>query len=338
MSKVKFGIQLPNWDPTNRPKPRPYFSALYYKIKKYYPELTIQTALEAEKHGYDSIWVIDHLSKTTGNQLMECWTMMTWLAAHTKNIRIGSLVICAMYRHPALLAKMASTLDRLSNGRLELGLGACNNNNQQEAEPRGMRWAGPRTRLQILTETVEICKEIWTKEKATYDGKHFQLKDVVCEPKPVQKPHPPILIAGTGEKVTLKVVAKHADKSNFGFLPLNDFKHHLDVLKNHCDRVGRDYDSIEKTAEIGVIVHPSREEYLVDMRRRFEANVGVGTFEKWLKGAENFWVAGTPDECAEQLQDYVNLGVGHFMIRFGDLPHFNGMRLFAEEVAPKLNP
>ncbi|MHA2394626.1 MAG: LLM class flavin-dependent oxidoreductase, partial [Promethearchaeota archaeon] len=131
-------------------------------------------------------------------------------------------------------------------------------------------------------------------------------------------------------------VAKHADKSNFGFIPIELFKHKLSVLKEHCKAIGREYDSIEKTNEVGVIIHRDRDEYLVDMKRRFEVNVGVGSFKDWLKSAEEAFIAGTPDECVNQLQEFVDVGVSHFMIRFGDLPSFDGMRLFVKEVAPKL--
>jgi len=337
MNKVKFGIQLPVWDPTYRPYPRPYFSALYHKIKTYNPELPIQTAQEAEKQGYDSVWVIDHLSNPQANKLLECWTTLSYLAAKTTTIRIGTLVLCPLYRHPSLLAKMASTLDILSNGRLELGLGSCAPTNRHEAKPRGMRWTNIGNRFQILEETIQICKEVWTKDRANFSGKHFQLKDLACEPKPVQKPHPPILIAGTGEKVTLKLVAKYADKSNFGFVPLDMIEQRLEVLRNHCVDVGRDYDSVEKTAEIGVIVHSDRDVYLEDMRERFRVNVGVGSFEEWLVGAEDFWVAGTPEDCVEKLQRYVDLGISHFMIRFGDLPDLEAVRLFSKKVIPKIN-
>ena len=338
MKAIKFGIMHTIYNPTYTPKPRtnPH-GTIYYKIQEPNPNQLNTITQEAEKLGYDSIWVVDHLSSTAENQRFECWTTMTWIAAQTKKIRIGSLVLCPLYRHPAILAKMASTLDILSGGRLELGLGACSRINKNEAKPRGIKWYGPRTRIEILEETAMILKGLWTEEKVTFNGKHYQLKDVFCEPKPVQEPYPPILIAGTGEKRTLKAVAKHADKSNFGFLPINEFKDKLEVLEKHCKDVGRDYDSIEKTAEIGVIIHSDRDRYLDAMRKRFEVNVGVGSFGEWLKDAEKHFVTGTPEECVDQIQAYVDYGVDSLMIRFGDLPDLDGMRLFKREVAPKIN-
>jgi F420-dependent oxidoreductase-like protein len=338
MKAIKFGVMHTIYNPTYTPKPRtnPH-GTIYYKLREPTPTLVNSIALEAEKLGYDSIWVVDHLSTTAENQRYECWTTMTWIAALTKKIRIGSLVICPLYRHPAILAKMASTLDILSGGRLELGLGACSRMNKNEATPRGIKWYGPRTRIEILEETLNILKDLWTKEKVSFHGKHYRLEDVFCEPKPTQKPHPPVLIAGTGEKHTLRVVAKYADKSNFGFYPINEFKDRLDVLEKHCKDVGRDYDSIEKTAEIGVIIHSDRDEYLEAMRKRFMANVGIGSFKEWLKDAEDHFITGTPEDCVEKIQTYIDYGVYSFMIRFGDLPDFNGMQLFKKEVIPKLN-
>lgn len=338
MSKVKFGIQLPVWSPSYRPKPRSFYPALQYKINKLDPINVKTTAIEAEKLGFNSIWVIDHLSKTSQNQQLECWTTMTWLAAQTHKIRIGSLVLCPLYRHPTILAKMASTFDVLSNGRLEMGLGACAPMNKDESLPRGITWRGPKTRLEMLGETVQVLKKLWTQEEASFEGKHFQLKKVNCLPKPVQKPHPPILIAGTGEKRTLRIVAEHADKSNFGLVSLEEFKRLVDVLRGHCMRVGRDFDSVERTTELCLVVHPTEEAYLKDMRQRFNAGVGVGSFDDWLRSAEELYIAGTPEMCVERIQSYVDYGANHFIFRFGDAPRLDGMRLFSEEVAPQIHP
>lgn len=338
MSKIQFGVQLPLWDPTFAPKPRqnPH-GTLYYKITKPNPILIKKIAKEAEKLGYESIWVIDHLSKTPSNIMFECWTTMTWLAAQTSKMRIGSLVMCPLYRHPTILAKMCSTFDVLSNGRLELGLGACASTNREEAAPRGIKWYGPKNRIEILEETIQILKELWTKEETNFTGKHFQLYKACCTPKPVQKPHPPITIASWGEKLGLRAVARHADRSNFGLIPIETIEHKLNVLRKHCESVGRDYESITKSAEIGVIIHQTYEEYVGEMRKRFDYNVGEGAFEEWMVEAERCFITGTPEMCVKQLQEYVDLGLSYFMIRFGDLPDTNGMQLFQKEVAPNIN-
>ena len=339
MLEVKYGIQLPIWDPTYIPKPRqnPH-GTLYYKIKKPRQSVILRIAQEAEKIGFESLWVVDHLSKSPGNQMFECWTTMTWLAALTSKIRIGSLVMCPLYRHPTILAKMCSTFDTLSNGRLELGLGSCATGSKQETEPRGINWYGPKNRIKILEEAIQILIELWTRDKSNFNGKYFQLKNTCCLPKPIQKPYPPITIAGWGEKLGLRAIARYADRSNFGFVPLDMIGHKLDVLKKHCEAFGRDYDRLSKSAEIGVILHPTYEEYMSEMRKRFEFNVGEGSFEDWVKDAEECFVAGTPEMCVEQLQEYVDMGLSYLMIRFGDFPDLDGMRLFQKEVAPKIKP
>jgi len=327
-----FGVMLPVMIPSG-PKPWPLYSALQYDYPRLDLDLVKEVAIEAESLGYHSVWVSDHLSRASCRERPECWTMMTWLAALTQRVRIGSMVLCNLYRHPALLAKMASTLDVLSGGRLEFGIGACWA--EDECLDRGMGWPSNASRLRMMREAVEICKGLWTQETTNYEGRYYQLKNVYSEPKPLQKPHPPIMIGGGGEYLTLKIVARHADKSNFGGR-LGDLTRRMNVLRRYCERVGRDYDSIEKTCNISVVVQPTREEYLEDMRRRYAADGAQGNFDDWLEKAEAFYIAGTPEECLEQLKPYVDLGVSMFVIRFGDIPSLNGMKLFSEEVAPKL--
>jgi alkanesulfonate monooxygenase SsuD/methylene tetrahydromethanopterin reductase-like flavin-dependent oxidoreductase (luciferase family) len=180
---------------------------------------------------------------------------------------------------------------------------------------------------------VRIIKSLWTQEHTDFEGRHYTLKDVYSEPKPLQKPHPPVMIGGGGEDFTLRLVAKYGDRSNFGG-SLTDVKRRMGALRRHCEDVGRDYDEITKSTNLGVIVHPTREEYLEDMWGRWEANRAHEPFEEWLGKAEGAYIAGTPDECVEQLRPYVELGVGLFVIRFGDIPSLDGLRLFSEKVAP----
>jgi F420-dependent oxidoreductase-like protein len=332
MADLKFGVMLPVMIPLG-PRPLPLYHALQYGYRKLDLDLVKEAALEAERLGYHSVWVSDHFSRAACRERPECWTTMTWLAALTSRIRIGSMVLCNLYRHPSLLAKMASTLDVLSGGRLEFGIGACWS--EDECADRGMGWPSNPVRLRMMREAVEICKGLWTQETTTYNGKCYQLENVYSEPKPLQKPHPPIMIGGGGEQFTLKIVARHADKSNFGG-GLGNLKRRINVLRRYCELIGRDFDSIEKTSNIAVVVHESEEKHVEDMRRRWEAGGSPGSFEGWLEKAEAFYIAGTPEDCVEQLRPYVELGVSMFVIRFGDIPSLDGMKLFVEEVAPNL--
>jgi F420-dependent oxidoreductase-like protein len=332
MGDVDFGVMLPVMVPSG-PRPLPFYHALQYRYGELDVGVVREVALEAERLGYHSVWVSDHLSREVCKERLECWTTMTWLATLTERVRLGSMVICNLYRHPGLMAKMASTLDRVSGGRLELGIGACWS--ELECTERGIEWPSPEVRLQMLGESVRIIKSLWTQERTDFEGRHYTLKDVYSEPKPLQKPHPPVMIGGGGEGFTLRLVAKYAERSNFGG-SLTDVERRMGALQRHCKDVGRDYDEITKSTNLGVVVYPSQEEYLEDMRGRWEANRVPEPFEEWLGKAEAAYVAGTPEECVEQLRPYVELGVEMFIIRFGDIPSLEGFRLFAEKVVPLL--
>jgi alkanesulfonate monooxygenase SsuD/methylene tetrahydromethanopterin reductase-like flavin-dependent oxidoreductase (luciferase family) len=313
--------------------PKPWILALQYKYNQLNFETVKQTALTAEELDYDSVWVVDHYSTPRTRQRLECWTTMTWLASITNKIRIGSLVLCPLYRHPSLLAKMASTLDHISNGRLELGLGACPSFNKNECDAMGVPWVGPATRIKMLKETVDVCKLLWKEYNANYNGDYYTLRDAVCEPKPLQKPHPPITIAGWGNRM-LRLIAEYADRVNFGGPQL--LAERIEVLKNHCESIGRDYESIEKTLSIAVVLKRTNEKYMDDMKKRFIADGGHGDFNDWLRRAEEYYIAGTPEECIEQFRPLLALGVTSFMIRFGDMPNLEDMSMFAKEVIPRL--
>jgi len=171
-----------------------------------------------------------------------------------------------------------------------------------------------------------------TEEKASYSGKHYLIKDAVCEPKPVQKPHPPIIIGGGGEKLTLRVTAQHADRYDWGYLPsLEAYMRKLKVLEKHCETMGRSFNDIEKSC------WPAGQIFIGDDRTELEEQV-----MRWVpKGVslEDFMrtnFVGTPEDCIKQLQQYMNLGVTQFMLFFGDLPVMNGLRLFAEKVIQKI--
>jgi alkanesulfonate monooxygenase SsuD/methylene tetrahydromethanopterin reductase-like flavin-dependent oxidoreductase (luciferase family) len=226
---------------------------------------------------------------------------------------------------------MASTLDVISEGRLEFGIGACWS--EDECIDRGIDWPKPSTRIGMLREAVEVCKNLWTREKSTYKGKYYQLEKVFSEPKPLQKPYPPIMIGGGGEQLTLKLVAQHADKSNFGG-PVDVVKRKLEILKEHCEKNGRDFNEIEKTMNIGVVVKPTYEEYVEDMKKRWTANGRPDSFDDWFGKTDSTYVSGTPEDCINQIQQYVEIGIKLIIIRVGDLPDLDGLRLFSEKVVP----
>jgi F420-dependent oxidoreductase-like protein len=262
--------------------------------------------------------------------ILECWTTLTALATQTKTIRLGTMVTCNQFRNPTLLAKMAATVDNLSNGRLELGIGAGVQKSEHTAY--GFPFPTSKTRIEHLDEATEIIKQLWTQEKTTYNGKHYKTKDAVCEPKPVQKPHPPIVIGGGGEKLTLRVTAKHADRFDWGYIPsLEDYKHKLKILKKHCEAVGRNFHEIEKSC------WPMGQTFLAEDQQDLKKKL-----PQWLpKGVtrkdfiqKNF--VGTPEDCIKQIHQYMELNINHFMLFFGDFPDLRGLKLFAEKVVPNI--
>src|SRR5436309_2472340 len=211
-------------------------------------ETMTRVAQEAETLGYDSIWLFDHFHTVptpTQEVTFECWTSTAALARDTKRVRIGQMVTCNGYRNPALLAKMASTVDTLSHGRLDFGIGA--GWHQQEFQAYGYDFPGGPTRLRQLREAVQIILKMWSDEKAAFEGNYYHVRGAINSPKGVQKPHIPLLIGGGGEQVTLKIVAQFADACNVGHLDNEGLEHKSSILKKHCEELGRDYNSIKRT-------------------------------------------------------------------------------------------
>ena len=319
MEKVQFGILI---DPPN------------FKYIK-------EVALQSEKLGFDSIWIYDHFfwegSRDTETEqvsdLLECTTVMSALAALTSRIRIGSLMLCNSYRNPSLAAKIGATLDMISNGRLEFGIGAGWKENEYIAY--GYPFSSPAVRIAQLKEAVTIIKKMWTEEKPSYKGKYYEIREALCEPKPVQKPHPPIWIGGEGEKLTLRVVAELADGSNWYGTP-EHFAHKLRVLESHCAKVGRSFDEIKKSwiGELfllpkGSNVRSNIEKYLAWMHDP-EGSKAPREYEKYVHRN----IVGTPDECISKIKEYVKLGVTRFYFESSTT---KSRAQFVEEVMPEFH-
>ena len=287
----------------------------------------VAIAQRAEDLGYDSIWVYDHVHnvpRPAHEAVFECWTTMAAISQRTSRIRLGQMVGCNSYRQPSLLAKITSTVDVISGGRLDWGIGA----GWYENEYRGYGYEFPaaKDRIGMLRETVEIVHSMWTKPETTFDGQHYQLRRANCDPKPVQTPHPPIWIGGGGEQLTLRVVARYADCSNFGGKP-DEFAHKCEILKGHCASVGRDYEEIRKTWSPEVFV------------RETEAEVAAaGTRSLWGEPVESWRdgnLVGTPEQVAEKIQAYLDLGCSGFIPWCADYPDTTSLELFATEVIPQ---
>ncbi len=209
-----------------------------------------ETARIAEQAGFDGFTVMDHyfqMDRTApaDDPMLEAYTTLGYLAGVTERMTLGVLVTGVMYRYPGLLAKIVTTLDVLSNGRARLGIGAS----WYEREQRGLGVpvVPMGERFERLEETLEICKQMWSDDNGPYEGRHYQLAETLCVPAAVQRPHPPIMVGGGGERKTLRMVAKHGDACNVFGVSADDVKHKFEVLREHCESEGRDYDEIVKT-------------------------------------------------------------------------------------------
>lgn len=207
-------------------------------------------ARTAEQVGCEHVSVMDHWFQMdqmfpVDNDMLEAYTTLGFLAAHTERVKLHVLVTGVTYRHPGLLAKIVATLDVLSGGRAGLGIGAAWY--QREHIGLGVPFPGVGERIERLEETLQICLQMWSDENGPYDGRHYRLAETLCVPRPLSRPHPPILIGGGGEKKLLRLVARYADVSNLIATDRGQVAHKLDVLRRHCDELGRDPDEIAKT-------------------------------------------------------------------------------------------
>jgi F420-dependent oxidoreductase-like protein len=208
------------------------------------------TAVAAEEAGCDWFTAMDHWFQmehfqTAHDPMLEGYSVLSFVAAKTERLRLGLLVTGVTYRHPGLLAKTVTTLDVLSGGRAMLGIGAAWY--EREHLALGVPYPPVAERFERLEEALQICEQMWSDSEAPYAGKHYQLAETICVPRPIQTPRPPILIGGGGEKKTLRLVAKYADACNLFATGHDMVAGKLDILRGHCDAVGRDYDTIQKT-------------------------------------------------------------------------------------------
>ncbi|MEO8603419.1 MAG: LLM class F420-dependent oxidoreductase [bacterium] len=282
----------------------------------------------ADAWGFHSLWNFDHfypIFVDPEGPCLESWTTLAALAQATTRARIGALVNGNTYRHPSLTAKMAVTLDHISGGRLNLGIGA----GWFELEHRqlGFDFKTVPARLQALDEACQIIKGLLTQPRTTLAGKHYQVSEALGLPLPVQRPHPPILIGGTGEKVLLKLVARHADMWNAS-ADVGRMAHLIGVIARHCEAIGRDPDSIEKT-----VLMPFA--YQADAAHgAMVCNLVAGMRGVTPEQAREGIMIGDKDECLATVERYRRVGVTHFIFMLFQPVRPDALQAFAEEVLP----
>lgn len=293
---------------------------------------------EVERLGFSSAWLADHVMPPPwippNTPRLECWTTISALAPETKTLRLGTSVLSNTFRHPSILAKMAATLDSISNGRLEFGIGA--GWNEAEHAAYGIPFPEPLIRIRRMEEAIKLIKMMWTEEKTTFKGRYYSLTEATLYPKPVQKPHPPIMVGGRGEKVMLKIVAEHADISNFDVRPSpptpEEYRGKVEVLMHHCSALGRDSGQIEKSLLTDVVIAENQQEVREKTRRfRQKASAMAGreiSFDDYCACR----IVGTPEECISKISEYVEVGATYFICQFPDLADLKPLEVFSEKV------
>ncbi len=261
----------------------------------------------ADQGGFASLWVMDHFFQIRGvgkvdEPMLESYAALSYLAAVTQHVRLGTLVTGVIYRHPGILVKTVTTLDVLSGGRAYLGIGAAWN--EQEAHGLGIPFPPLKERFERLEETLKIAKQMWSGQAAPFAGKYYQLEQALNVPPAISKPHPPILIGGMGEKKTLKLVAKYADACNlFAYGGPDSIRGKLEILRQHCAAVGRPYAEIEKTA-LGTV------------------NLAPGGM--------------TPDQVIEWCRSLSQAGIQHLIVNLPNVAEIKPLEIMAEKVIPAI--
>ncbi len=282
--------------------------------------------ITADGLGYHSGSLFDLLNIPT----LECWSTLCALAAVTQRIRLIPMVLANAYRPAPLLAKMSSTLDVISGGRLELGIGAGGGRSDHLAS--GIPFPPVRERVAMLGEAVQVIKRLWTEPKVDFEGRYYTLQGASNEPKPVQQPHPPILIGGHGERHLLRSVAEHADLCNIGNgMSVEEHQAKLDVLNQYCRDLGRDTSEIEVTHNTRVLIAENNAELekVIDQGAR-DSHMSLEDYRATLDQA----IVGSPEQCTEQIQKYVDYGIRYFFLIFPNPTPSQSLELFASKVMP----
>ena len=284
-------------------------------------DTTLAAARACEQAGLDSVWLADHFmfpdKADPGREVpvFDCFVALGAIAASTSRIRIGELVVGVPYRNPALLAKMLTTLDVIAHGRSIVGLGAA----WHEPEFRAYGWPFPavRERMEMLEEAVQIVDRMMTQRPASFSGTHNVVEGAYNDPPPVQRPRPPIMIGGSGEKATLRIVAQYADFCNVGG-DAATVAHKYTVLRQHCERVGRPYEAITRSNDVGILIAASEQELTV----------------KKARYGEKFDLIGTPDAIIEGLRRYAQVGSQYVTFHMPDAKEIEPILLLGQAVVP----
>jgi F420-dependent oxidoreductase-like protein len=323
-NELEFGLTIPQgWRGGDLPLEEENNPVKQYEFSK-------SMSVMADSIGFDSAYAYDHFtpfySDDRNKNIFECFTLLSALAAITKRMKIGQVVTCNSYRNPSLVAKMLSTLDIITNGRVELGIGA--GWFEHEYIAYGYDFPSNLARIKQLDESIGIIKTMWKQKRTSFEGEYYKVKEAICNPKPIQKPHPIIMIGGSGEKYLLKVVAKHADRYNLFFGTPNEMKTKISVLKEYCDSIGRDHKEIQYSVVLPCIIKDTEDkvnQVLAQYKRKDK------TMKEYLQYLAGGITIGTPEKVLQGIKKYIDIGVTHFILHFLGLDETT-LRLFSANV------
>lgn len=291
------------------------------------PVQLVDRALDCERLGFHAVWLFDHLygPGLPDADAYEGWTLASTLLAKTTTLRVGHLVNCNNFRHPALLAKMATSLDVLSNGRLEFGIGS--GSYEIEHHQAGMPWGTAKERSERLGEALEITTRMFASPRTSFSGKHYTVDDLPNLPGPVQQPRPPVHIGGAGPTLTLPLVARYADVWNVPTYALDKLDELTAVLESECERIGRDPAEITRSIEAVLVTAPAASlDKAIEVGRRRYGGPGFGLDEGGF--------IGTPDRIIDRVGQLVEKGFASFIFMTHDRASTETLDLMAREVVP----
>jgi F420-dependent oxidoreductase-like protein len=289
----------------------------------------VAALLSVEDLGFDSAWTFDHMLPFSGPDDGACFETLTTLAAMatlTRRVRVGVLVSGVLYRDPVTLARSAALVDHISGGRLEFSLGAAWA--EREFRTYGLPFPSLAERYERVDEALQIVRSLWSEERTTFAGRYYKVADAPCEPKPIQRPHPPIMLGGSGLG-SLRLAAKHATIWNMMGSP-GKFAERVELLRRCCEEVGRDFGEIELSVHPQLAVARTHEE-----AESLASRIAAGHGQDFASQRDN-WLVGTPSEVADQIRLFARVGVSHWVIAIGHPFDMGQLRLMREEVMPLL--
>lgn len=308
-----------------------------------YPDM-VAVSQKAEGYDFDSVWLCDHFltispddyvkdagiaggpdeadldSSPTSLPLLECWTALSALARDTTRLRLGTSVLCNSYRHPSVLAKMAATLDVISEGRLDLGMGA--GWFQREFDAYGIPFPPVRDRVSALAESLEVMKTIWTESNPTFTGQYYTLNGAICDPPPVQRPHPPLWIGGEGDRVH-RIAAKSAQGINVRWWSPEQVTQRREFLNRACDAAGRDPETLQLSVTVLLAPTDSTEQ---------EARIRA----EFASIPESGLIVGSPERCIERIHEYQRCGIDQFLVTVPHVVQSEYLDIVGREIIPQI--